>query len=313
MQKYRRVALKDRIEIQARLIAGLKATEIAKALGFHKSTITREIKRHGGNEDYSALRAENKANANFKSCRRKLKLKGELLTFTLKKLKSGWSPVQVERRLQLEKSDHNVSYQTIYRFVNRLDLKKTHLRFGYKRRGFGRKMRQDRCRKSSWKLSIHQRPQEANNRLELGHWERDTIFDNKRRSLLIFTDRKSRFTLLAKNPNLKSKDVAARTMKVLKNLPAKTLTNDNGSEFFDTKSISIPTYFCDVLKPGQRGTVENTIGLLRRFVKRENNIVEMSHRKIKALENQINLRPRKCLDYKTPYEIFYKTNVALAL
>ena len=83
--------------------------------------------------------------------------------------------------------------------------------------------------------------------------------------------------------------------------------------FFDTKTLKVQSYFCDVLKPGQRGTVENTIGLLRRFIKREIDLDQISPQKLKALENQINLRPRKCLDYKTPYEVFYNKKVALAV
>ncbi len=313
MQKYQRVTLKDRINIQAGLQAGMNQMEIAKSVGVHKSTISRELKRHKILGLYQASVAEERARENFIHCRKSFKLQGELLVFVLKKLKIGWSPEQLQKRLSQEGSNYSVSYQTIYRSIDRLGLKKTHLHFGYKRRGFGRTKTQERSRKGRWKLSIHARPIAANKRVELGHWERDTIFDQKRKSVLILTDRKSRFTLLARNPNLRSTEVAKRTNQVLQKYEYKTITNDNGSEFFDIKTLKVPTYFCDVLKPGQRGTVENTIGLLRRFMNRKSDFTKLTSQKLTALQNQINLRPRKCLDYKTPYEVFYNKKVALAL
>ncbi len=313
MPKYQRVTLQHRIEIQASLRSGLRIMDIAKVLGFHKTTIWREIKRHQGRNNYQAIDAAKQAQKNFSRCRRRFKLQGELLNFTLLKLVRGWSPDQIERRLIKENSAYRISSQTIYRQVRRMDLKKTHLHFGYKRRGFGRSAQVNRLRGSTWKTSIHERCRNANERAELGHWERDTMFDQKKKSILVLTDRKSRFTVLAKNATLKAREVAQRTTDVLKKLPVETITNDNGSEFFDIKTLKVPVYFCDVLKPGQRGTVENMIGLLRRFLKREQDFTQISPRKLRAIQDRINHRPRKCLDYRTPYEVFYETNVALAM
>ncbi len=315
MQAYRRVTLEDRYYIQASLEAGISSTEIAKRLGFHKSTISREKRRYSLGSRYKALAAEEAAQERFTSCRRPLKLQGKLLEFTLKRLVEGWSPDEVARRLRLEKSNFSVSQQTIYRQVKRLSLKKTHLRFGYKRRGFGRAKRLKHCRESDWKQSIHDRPLAADRRSELGHWERDLFFTKNRKTVLVLTDRRSRYTILSRNPNFKSGEVAKLTKSLLKKIPikARTITNDNGSEFFDTKTVNVPIYFCDVLNPGQRGTIENTIGLIRRFIKRDADLECISDRKLKTLEKNLNLRPRKCLDYRTPYEVMYKTKVALAM
>lgn len=315
MQKYQRVALSDRIQIEACLASGLKISEIAKNLGLHKTTIYREIKRNKNFDRYGALEADERASIRVQSCRRSYKLKGMLLQFTLSKLKVGWTPDQVSNRLKQESSQYRISQQTIYRMVKRLDLEPTHLRFGYKRKGFGRTHQRRWSRESDWKLSIHDRPMEAELRLEIGHWERDLFCAKDKRTVLTLTDRKSRFTIFRKNPNFKSQEVAKLTNKIMRerNLTVKTITNDNGSEFFDVKAIKAPVYFCDVKSPGQRGTVENTIGLMRRFIKKGTDLNKISYQKLQALEDQINLRPRKCLDYKTPYEVFYNKKVALAV
>lgn len=315
MQKYRRVALKERLQIEAWLLAGLKISEIAKNLNFHKSTVYREIKRNKLGKKYQADEAEIKSEARFKSCKRGYKLQGELLQYTLSKLKIGWTPEQVSQRLKLEGSNHSVSHQSIYRLVHRLDLQKTHLRFGYKRKGFGRITQQRWSRQSQWKLSIHDRSILADLRLELGHWERDLFCGKDKKTIFTMTDRRSRFTVLRKNENYKSDQVAQLTNQIIKekSLEVKTITNDNGSEFFDVKAIRVPVYFCDVKSPGQRGTVENTIGLIRRFIKKDTDLQTISPQKLQKLEDQLNLRPRKCLDYKTPYEVFYGKTVALAV
>ncbi len=317
MQKYQRVALEDRIQLQAYLLSGLKVSEIAKNLNFHKTTIYRELKRHAtkSNQGYLAIEAELRSEQAFRRCKRSYKLQDELLLFTLKKLRLGWTPEQVSNRLKKEQSKYSISYQSIYRLIDRLNLRKTHLRFGYKRRGFGRSIQRQWSRKSSWKLSIHDRPKEADKRCEIGHWERDLFCAKNKRTVLTLTDRKSRFSVFKKNPNFKSADVARLTNQVIdeKNLVVKTITNDNGSEFFDVKALKVPVYFCDVKSPGQRGTIENTIGLMRRFIRKQTDLTQLSHQRLQELEDQLNLRPRKCLDYKTPYEIFYNTKVALAV
>jgi IS30 family transposase len=313
MQKYRRVILKDRIQIQSYLILGLNLNQIAKILGFHKSTISREIKRHTL-AVYSATDADFSAKAQFKRCRRRFRINELLSSYILDRLKMGWSPEQIGGRLKCEGSSYSLSHQTIYRHFYRNKLNKGKLlRFGYKRRGFGRKFALDMSRNSSWKLPIASRPDEANQRTEIGHWERDLFFGLNRKTVLILADRKTRYTMLKKTNNFKSEEIANITNELLANKPLKTITNDNGSEFFDVKAIGAPVYFCKAWKPQQRGTVENTIGLLRQYLKRKTNLDEVTETTIKALEMRINLRPRKILDYKTPYEVFHNQTVALAM
>ena len=313
MHKYRRVTQKDRHQIEAYIGANLNLSEIAKRLQFHKSTISRELKRGAG--FYRSKDAHAQYLQRFSRCRRSYKIQQNLCKFVEKKLRSGWSPEQISGRLRFEGAKMAISHQSIYRFIKRKQLLKMYLRLGYKRRGFGRLMRRSHCRKSSWKRSIRDRPLSAQNRSEIGHWERDLFFGTNRKTVLILSDRKSRYVVLKKSPNFKSQQVAELTNKLLKETKAevKTITNDNGSEFFDIASVKVPVYFCDVQRPQQRGTIENTIGLLRQYIKRETNLDELSPQKIKALQRRINNRPRKVLDYRTPYEVFYNQKVALAI
>lgn len=313
MQRYRRVTLKDRIEIQANLNLGLKPTEIALKLGFHKSSISREFKRNRKGKSYSAVEAHKLAEIRFKRCRRSYKVRGTYLELVRKKLRNGWSPEQIAGRLKQEKAIEQLSYQTIYRFVRRTKFDKTYLRFGYKRRGFGRNIRRRHCRQSNWKLPISQRPLAAERRTQLGHWERDLFFGARKKPFFILSDRKSRFIIMRKSKNFKSDEIAAMTNRLLTGMPARTITNDNGSEFFAVNSLSIPVYFCKAHKPQQRGTIENSIGLIRQFIKRGVEADTIAHQKVAALQKKINFRPRKTLDYKTPYEVFYGKTVALAV
>ena len=313
---YRRVVLKDRIEIQALLTKGLNKTEIAKELGFHKATIGREIRRHVVNRRYEAVRAQENAKRRFQCCRRSYKITGRLKGFVKSKLKRGWSPEQISGRFRRENVRTSVSHQSIYRFIKRTGHGKIYLRFGYKRRGFGRNIKKNHSRNSDWKTMITQRPKCVEGRREFGHWERDTFFGSQKKgNILVLVERKSRYAVLRKSHTLQSKFMAKLTKKALRRTkhPAKTITNDNGSEFFDIKSLKVPVYFCEVLKPQQRGSVENLIGLCRQYVKRKDALEKISYQQINALQRRINLRPRKTLDYRTPFEVFNDLTVALAM
>lgn len=315
--QYRRVVLKDRVQIYTLLLKGLTKEEIAKEMGFHKSTIGRELQRHTfENSPYDPIVADQRSIESFKRCRKKHKLQDDLLQIVIKKLRSGWSPEQTSGRLKLEKSSYTVSHQTIYRYIKTHNQYAKYLRLSYKRRGFGRMKIQKQCRESSWKTPLSARSNEANNRRAIGHWERDTFFCSQRKSnVLVLTDRKSRYTLLRKSTTLRSDVMARLTNRTLKQAkaPVKSITNDNGSEFFDLTPIKVPVYFCEARKPQQRGTIENTIGLIRQYLKRKDPLEEVSHQKVTALQRKLNLRPRKILDYQTPYEVFHATRVALAM
>lgn len=308
MRQYTRVTLEVRCQIDAYLQVGFSIPEIAELLGFHKTSIYREIDRNFYFQSYCPIKANELAKERYRACRRTYKVKGFVLDFIIRGLKWGWSPDQISKRLFLERRIR-ISHECIYQFIFKYPILRPFLKRD-KKRGAGRYIqRKTRLRKTS----IRERPKSANNRTRLGHWERDTMYASNRKQLLICTDRKSRLTLISKIYGRTSKDIAQTTLTLLQRVPGKvrSITNDNGSEFNESPYPS-KTYWCDPLRPDQRGTVENTIGLLRQWVKRNTDIDSLSNEDIVFLEDSINFRPRKCLGYRTPYEVFFKTKVALA-
>lgn len=316
MQTYRRVAREDRCQIVAFRKAGLNCSEIAKHLGFHKSTITREIKRNcDGRQRYGeGIAAHRRAMERFQRCRRRDHIQADFSAEICDKLLEGWSPEQISGRLKREKSDQQVSHQTIYRHIRKQNLPRFFLlRWGFKRRGFGREKARANSRPEGRRKTIDERPKAATERRQKGHWERDSFFVGNRKTFLVLVDRRSRLTLIRKAATLNAKKIAKLTMKMIAEAKAeaKTITNDNGSEFFEPTSV--PIYFARARKPQQRGTVENAIGLARQYITRQMNINDLSIKEVQAIEDRLNFRPRKILDYKTPHEVFYRKKVALAV
>jgi transposase, IS30 family len=312
MRSYRRVAYEDRCQIQAFLQVKVSKKEMARSLGFHRSTIYRELLRNRlHRRGYIAGRANKKAVLRVRGCRRPRLIQGELADFVVNRLMEGWSPEQICGRLNRERGT-TLSVPTVYRFVHQhWHAFKDCLRW-FNRRGGGR-LRMRRYKRSIG-LSIRARPEAANLRSRRGDWERDLFRVANQKQFLICTDRKSRYTKLAKAPVFTAKNIASLTGVLLQTTKTKvhTITNDNGTEFKDVSSLKIPIYFCDPRRPQQRGTVENTIGLIRHYIKRTDSFDQISTHYLQEIEDRLNLRPRKCLDFKTPHEVFYRKSVALA-
>ena len=313
MLRYRRVTLEDRYQIQAYLLNKLSAADIAKKLGFHKCSICREIRRNSVNGIYLAKVAHEFSRGRFVRCRRPRVLTpalGEKIESYLK----DWSPVQVCGRFKREKV-FCPSHETIYKFV-RNSKKFELLRRQGRRMGHGRytyRVESGRKKYPDWYRSIRTRGAGANNRSRIGHWERDTMFVAKRKMVLVCADRKSRFTKLMKVNEPIGVHLADDFKKMMSIYPLKSITNDNGSEFKDGWNYKVPVYYCKPRAPQQRGTIENTIGLLRQYIKKDADHKELTQEKLNAIERNLNLRPRKVLDYRTPYEVFYKIKVALVV
>lgn len=315
MKSYSRVSYQDRCHINALFKRNFSITEIATELGFHKSTISRELKRNQGNDPRSFYKgyfpqvAEKLAKERAIKRRKKKIIIGALKGLIIEKLHLGWSPEQISGRLKKEKK-RSVSPVTIYRFLNDNPEYKRFLRFGTKR-GIGR-YKQRRLHKKKF-LNIKDRPNGAENRSRYGHWERDGMYGADGKQLLVCIDRKSRYTKIGLMKNLDSKTVNKLTEKILKDEKVLTMTNDNGSSFRKPMDWDVPVYFCDPMKPQQRGSVENTIGVLRRFIKRNTNLEALGEKGIREIENLINNIPRKMFDYKTAFEVHNNKKVALVL
>ena len=307
MKQYSRVSYEVRCQIYAFLQTDFSIPEIATRLGFNKSTIYRELKRNHNYKKYSPTGAHNKALARSHSKGRKPVIVKEKLKLVLEKLECGWSPEMIAKRYQLEKKE-SLSHQTIYNYIYKNPELKKLLRFGDKR-GCGRRHQQN-IRKENL-LSIHTRPASAKNRSRLGHWERDGMYGANRKQILVCLERKSRIVRLSKMPNTNAAYVSKLTEEVLKKEKVLTITNDNGTEFRRPSTCKYPVYYCDAMKPHQRGSVENVIGSLRRLIKRTTDLDLMSDKRLKEIEKYINQSPRKMFGYRTPYEVYYNKKVAL--
>lgn len=310
MSTYQRMTLAVRCQIDCYLQQGFSIPKIAKLVGYHKSSIYRELNRNIVLGKYLPSTAQSHSEKRYRQCRRSYKIspkiEGEIIAY----LEWGWSPEQISGRLRKEKYI-NISHECIYQYLKNRRRDLLHLLRRPKKRGFSRYSK-TRCKPKNG-LPIAKRPQIVEQRRRIGDWERDLFYGASRKQMLACTERKSKYTKLSKLDNTLSNTVADRTEELILNLPRKayTITSDNGSEFRGRK-LKIPNYFCEPMAPHQRGTVENTIGLIRQYIGLKTNIDEISDQKLLEIENRINFRPRKSLNYATPYEVFFKKRVALA-
>jgi IS30 family transposase len=302
MPKYRRVTYTHRCQIHALLQTGFNQREIAEVVGLSKSTICRELKRNRVSNLYIPQTAQAFANRRKRRCRRKSKIDQTQAKIIKEKLTLTWSPEQISGRFRLEKGTYP-STPALYRYIKKDDSFRCHLRW-YKRRGAGRYLQ--RRARPKWESSIESRPLIANERGRIGDWERDTMHA-KGGMALICTDRKSRFTLIEKVEKRTANGIAFQTQTMIQGTGRRsyTMTNDNGPEFRGSIQVGVPIYYCRPMRPQQRGTVENTIGTIRRFIPKNRDLKKMKRREISKIEELLNNKPRKCLDFRTPHEVYY--------
>jgi IS30 family transposase len=315
---YKQLTLDERYQLEALRALGSSRAEIARALRRHPSTISRELHRNGAPRDgaYVAPKAAVAAHRRrVEKGKRSRKIQGALQEHIEQKLHLSWSPEQISGRLLLERGIR-VSHETIYQHVLRDSRQRGHLRYclrfgGYKHHRFSKSAVGERTRaRKNW---LAQRPAAANERTELGHWERDCVLGQRGRSaLLTIVDRKSRYTRIRHVQKVDTKHVARATIEALAEhrRVTKTITNDNGAEFQRDEALQakmrIPIFFTDPSSPWQRGSIENLNGLVRQYVPKGADMDKMPAWMPQALEETLNFRPRKTLGYRTPHEAFYR-------
>ena len=287
-------------------------TEIAVLLKRSKSTISRELRRnHSCDEGYNPVGAQRKYNARRKKCIRKTKLQvnKDLLKVVCEGLENYWSPEQISNTLPEEKK---ICFSTIYRAINNKLIPKE---FCKKLRRYGKNLKRNKKQKGvaydfSSVRKISERPKVVENRSEYGHWELDTIVLRPECGchLATFVERKSRMLFIRRIPNKKAVTMSDTIIEVFSEIPPrlrKTFTVDRGLEFTDwqrvEKALKVKVYFCDPYSPYQRGTNENTNGLVRQFFPRRTILPEISVAFVSKVENLINSRPRKCLAWLSPF------------
>lgn len=316
------LSMDEREEISRGMAAGVSLRSIARGLGRAPSTISRELRRNGGMRRYRAAAADKRAwdrALRPKMC--KLARHEELRQLVAAGLEENWSPEQIAGWLKHTYPDdeaHQVSHETIYRslFVQaRGVLKKelqAHLRSGRAiRRSRHASSKSDRRGSLTDMVSIRERPASVEDRAVPGHWEGDLLCGSTNSYIVTLVERHSRYVLLAKVANRDSKTVIAALIDQAKRLPdelRRSLTWDRGKEMAQHKRFTLATdvavYFCDPQSPWQRGSNENTNGLLRQYFPKGTNLSVHSQERLDEIARQLNQRPRKTLGFETPAERF---------
>jgi transposase, IS30 family len=335
--KIKEFTLDEREELSRLLAKGNTLTDCAQMLGKHKSSISREVRRRGMNRDtYRAHKAHRHARRQKQAQGRKRKLEENpgLKRFVLEKLKLRWSPDQIAQELKSLYPDDmsmRVSHEAIYTYIYVLprgSLKKELLSYlrqqkKYRRRKGKNQPRRDEKRGSIPDMtSIEERPKEVEARTIPGHWEGDLILGKYKRSALgTIVERTTRTVILIPLVNKDAESVRKAFAREMKKLPRQmklTLTYDQGKEMAQhklfTKDTKMRVYFAHPGSPWERGTNENTNGLIRQFFPKGTDFTHISRREIKQVQDLLNGRPRRALDYRKPYEVFNElitNNVAL--
>lgn len=310
----------DREEVSRGLAAGLSIRSIAARLVRSPSTISREVNRNGGRHAYRAARAETRAWSaarRYKECL--LKQNRRLRRQVVAKLQCDWSPRQISgwlsRRYPTDES-MQVSHETIYKTLfiqSRGALNKelrSHLRTGRRFRQARTKTLKGRGQTSIVDgISIRERPADVEDRALPGHWEGDLIAGDQTSFIATVVERKTRFVVLVRVANKETRTVVKALSRQMRRLPIllrKSLTWDRGLEMAAHKEFRLATdmdvYFCDPYSPWQRGSNENTNGLLRQYFPKGQDVSGYTQAQLNAVARKLNTRPRETLDFRTPAE-----------
>ena len=311
--------LEERLVIELFVHMGMSCREIAMHLGRSHTTISRELRRNSSKSGYRAQTADRRAQKRREIPRHyRCLTRPELLAYVDEKLRSDWSPEQIAGRIRLDyprDPTMRISTETIYRWIYAAaqvgDTSYRHLRRAHKRRKRQTRYGQGR-RIFPGRIDIAQRPQVVADRSRFGDWEADLVYASKGKAALVScNERASRFLVLAK---VESKTAAAFNEALVPRLceipPAlrQTLTLDNGSEMARFKELEsatgMCTYFCTPRSPWQRGTNEKGNGLLRQYFPRGISFHKITEEMLLQAAKRLNNRPRKCLGYQTPAEVF---------
>lgn len=322
MGEYNHLSIGERKEIYKLHQNRFGVCAIARKLGRDKSVISRELHRNSDAIGYLPDTAEIKYRNRRVHRKKKIETTPALESYIVEKLRLRWSPEQIAGRMQLEGNLFYACSETIYQFVYSkagmaLGLY-AFLRYRQPKRGqiYGRRYRADTFKN---RISIHERPQDISDRLNIGHFEVDLTFfhGNKSENLTVMVDRMSLLTVLVKNCSKQSNEVINGMMKKMSNVPFLSATFDNGTEFTGhtrlNTELGVQTYFCDPGSPWQKGSVENTISRLHRFIPKQGNLKDWSERDIEIIEEQLNAIPRKKLGFFTPFEVFFCQKQGVAL
>lgn len=317
MKPYTRLSQSEREQLFLLHHEGVSLREIAKRLGRQHTTISREFKRLGTGR-YTPIAAHEDA-LNHRGDPRKHKLDDlALRSFVIGKLGDHWSPEQIAGRLKVKGSAITLTHETIYASLyTSPDLKHERLweflRRGHKKRErwFTRRTQHHKRTMILGKIPITERPEEAQNRTRVGHWETDLMEGTKKTRHVVSAtvDRKSGAIIMDKLKSKESQEKMDALVKRMEKIPfhiRKTMTFDNGTENTQHRRLSslrMTTYFCAAYHSWEKGTVENTIGLVRDYLPKGMELTSVTQQDLMTIGTSLNDRPRKRLGYKTPNEV----------
>ena len=304
---------------------GRSLRQIAAVLRRAPSTLARELRRnappmHTGY--YLAHKAQHRAETRNQVAHQRPRLKSaRLRRYVAQRLRGGWSPELLAGRWQRRHPDQPISHEAIYQWVYAEArhlipcLVRAHRQ--RKRRGYSRRHKTTHIPQ---RVSIRHRPVAVLRRQHVGHWETDTMISRASVvALQVTVERMTRYTRLAQLPRKGAHAMRIALTRRLSHYPPRlrqSLTYDNGSENTEhvqtNQVLGTRSYFCEPFHSWERGTVENTIGLVRRFFPKQTDLATLSQAQVQSVERWLNHRPRKCLGFRTPAEVFTAAGVALA-
>ena len=294
---------------------GCSLRNIAMKIDRSASTISRELKRNlHEHHGYLPIHANELSKVRLSKSRMSERIRDEeTRNYVIEKLKLKWSPELISGRMKLELENKKISHEAIYQWI--YNGAKNHIKDLTWSRNERMKKGKGRKRKFTHiphRTSIKKRPLSVNNRKVAGHWEADLAVSKKSKSVLhVITERKTRYTKLTVLDNRTTAVVSEATVNRLRYVPRKlkkSITYDNGPENAEhmlvNRILGTDSYFCRPYHSWDKGTVENTIGLVRRSLPKNTDFKNVSSGQIKTIEKWLNSRPRKCLRFLTPYEVF---------
>lgn len=315
--QYTQLTLEERERMYGMREQGMSLREIGKRLGRSHTSLSRELKRNAKyGREYIPCKAQIQAEKRGVKQRRKAPLKNTtIIVYVREKLRLRWSPEQIAGRLPIDHPGESIDDDTIYEYIfnprNRRRKLWKYLTHQRKKRmkKEGRKMK--RASKIPGAISIDRRPKSIDTRQHVGHWESDNMEGKRTDTTAVSAtvERVTRFTVLSKvhGKRAQSKaDAVSDRLRVYPKKFRKTITVDNGSEntfHQDMKRrLDVNIYFCHIYHSWEKGTVENTIGRVRRYIPKGRSVDEVSEEQLKSIESNMNNTPRKCLNFLTPNE-----------
>ena len=323
---YTQLSCEERDKIAVLHARGLPLVEIARIIGRNKSTISREIQRNSAPvyNVYLPHKADTRAKERKSNAGIRPRLKVLMIKqYVTKKLKIGWSPEQIAGRLSKDHPGLSISHEAIYQYIYDKDTRKTtdlskYLPRAHKKRKLFGQGHHHKSLHIPRRVSINERPKHIEKRNQAGHWETDTMVSRQsKKSLAVSLERSSRLLHINKLTSKQSHKLVNALTRQLSCYPQqlrRTITYDNGSENVEheriNEALGTRSYFCNPFHSWEKGSVENSIGLVRRFLPKKTDFGIISRYRLRKIENLLNNRPRKCLAFQTPREVM-SSSVAL--